>query len=514
MLANQQYDTLDSRVLENFGINDLSNETLQSYRRAVATANPEMNFNALSDLDFLRRMGAWAKDRDHGIEGLTVAGLLMFGQYHAILDEFPDYFLDYQERAEGDGQPRYLDRVTSDATWSGNLYDFYWKVYPRLVADLKVGFQLNQSVREDESPAHVAVREALVNALVHADYALSSPILVLKSAASFIFHNPGTMRVPLATALKGGESDSRNKRVQDMFRLVGNGERQGFGIHKILENWRQFDWRRPHFTEDFEPKPRMKVSLMMASLFPPAVVERLVWKYGESWEGLDELKKMALVLAAAEGAVTHRRLSEYTHNHPREVSDLLVALVSSGDLETTGAYRSKTYHIPGEALPTPEEVFGSLPNSEESLPNSGESLPNSGGSLPNYEGSLPNNGGSLSNSGGSLSNLDELGRVLHPQFSCPLIESVSALEPEFRKELEQLAQEPRQKLRIAPDDTKALILMLCKDQFVTAGALAELLNREVDTLRGQYLTKLKNEGKLLLAFPRTPTDPKQAYLTI
>jgi hypothetical protein len=37
------------------------------------------------------------------------------------------------------------------------------------------------------------------------------------------------------------------------------------------------------------------------------------------------------------------------------------------------------------------------------------------------------------------------------------------------------------------------------------------LNREITTLRGQYLAPLKAEGKLTLAFPRTPTDPKQAY---
>jgi ATP-dependent DNA helicase RecG len=59
---------------------------------------------------------------------------------------------------------------------------------------------------------------------------------------------------------------------------------------------------------------------------------------------------------------------------------------------------------------------------------------------------------------------------------------------------------------------KKIILELCADQYVTTGALSALLKRDGETLRGQYLSKLKNEGKLKMAFPRTPTDPKQAYL--
>lgn len=40
----------------------------------------------------------------------------------------------------------------------------------RVTANLKVPFVLKGNVRVDDTPQHQAVREALVNTLVHADY--------------------------------------------------------------------------------------------------------------------------------------------------------------------------------------------------------------------------------------------------------------------------------------------------------------------------------------------------------
>ena len=44
---------------------------------------------------------------------------------------------------------------------------------------------------------HQALREALVNTLVHADYTGRSSVLVIKYSDRFYFRNPGLMRIPL-----------------------------------------------------------------------------------------------------------------------------------------------------------------------------------------------------------------------------------------------------------------------------------------------------------------------------
>ena len=498
MLADQQYESLDHRILKGFDLGDLDRSSLSSFRQSVATRSPEANFDTFSDLEFLKQVSGWKKNRETGDEGLTVAGLLMFGNYQAIRDEFPHYFVDYQEQAEAGSSERYLDRVCPDGTWPGNLYDFYRKVYSKLVSDLKVGFHLKDGIREGESPAHVAVREAFVNALVHADYSVPTPILVVKRADLFSFNNPGGMRVPLQIAMAGGESDSRNKSIQDMFRMIGAGERQGHGIRKILEGWKQCDWRIPNFEEVEEPSPRVVVTLSMLSLFPDHVMQVLSSHYRGRWETFSEVDKLALILAFTEGAVTHARLSQFSREHTHDLSTKLQALEKEGVFETTGQYRAKTYHIPGHMLPTSEDVFTSSPDSEPSYPNSETSTPNSDSSSPNNEASSPN--------------MDSDGRILHPQFSHPFIDDLSSLRSQFRQHLEAIAEEPRTKKRINPEEMKGIIVKVCSEQYVTTGALSALLNRDPETLRGQYLSKLKNEGKLKMAFPRAPTDPKQAYL--
>ena len=59
---------------------------------------------------------------------------------------------------------RWADRVqSSSSAWSGNLFDFFFRIYPMLVKDLKIPFKLEGITRIDDTPAHKALREALAN---------------------------------------------------------------------------------------------------------------------------------------------------------------------------------------------------------------------------------------------------------------------------------------------------------------------------------------------------------------
>src|SRR5690606_31256428 len=185
MLAEQTEDSRDTRVLVGFSMEDFSEESVRAYRQALRDRSPAHPFLETDDGEFLRRVGAVRRDRERGTEGLSVAGLLMFGRAESIRDEFPNYFLDYQERAAPRAEGRWIDRITLDGTWSGNLFDFYRRVYRRLIADLRVPFILRDGQRQDETPVHEALREALVNTIVHADYTGRTSVLVVKRPDMF-----------------------------------------------------------------------------------------------------------------------------------------------------------------------------------------------------------------------------------------------------------------------------------------------------------------------------------------
>src|SRR5690606_20482259 len=123
----------------------------------------------------LIKLGGWRRDRAAGIEGVTLAGLLMFGKSSSITDPVgvPGFHLDYRERLSEDPMIRYTDRVTEDGSFECNLFQFYQRVVVKLSSGpgIKQPFQRDeQGYRQATTPVHEALQEALVNALIHADH--------------------------------------------------------------------------------------------------------------------------------------------------------------------------------------------------------------------------------------------------------------------------------------------------------------------------------------------------------
>ena len=219
-------------------LEDLDLESLHAYSKMLAALRPDHPWIALTDQEFLQVIGGFRQDRQSGEKGLTLAGLIMFGQWPAIQEGAPFYFADYQEQPEDKtSQVRWLDRIVPDGSWSGNIFDFFRRVSRKLVAELKVPFALKGNFRQEDTPLHRALREALVNTLVHADYSDRASILVVKDPSGFLFRNPGLMRVPVEQALRGGESDCRNRTLHQMFLMINLGERAGSGLPKIRQGW-------------------------------------------------------------------------------------------------------------------------------------------------------------------------------------------------------------------------------------------------------------------------------------
>ncbi|WFE69692.1 putative DNA binding domain-containing protein [Thiomicrospira sp. R3] len=244
-LSEQVNETQDNRILIGYEIHDLSGESLRDYRQMFSVRQPTHPFNKLDDLAFLERIGGWSRNRETGESGLTVAGLLMFGQDYLIRGIFPYYQLDYQERPEAKTEQRWVDRVTLDGTWAGNLFEFYQLVYQKLKQGLKTPFEIKDGIRQENTALHEVVREGLCNVLVHADYKGRASVLIVKRPDLIGFRNPGLMRVPIEEAIKGGHPDCRNRHLHQMFAFIGVGEKSGTGLPKVYENCKQLHWKKP-----------------------------------------------------------------------------------------------------------------------------------------------------------------------------------------------------------------------------------------------------------------------------
>ena len=61
------------------------------------------------------------------------------------------------------------------------------------------------------------------------------------------------MRIPVAEAFKGGQSDPRNPLLHKMFSYLGYGERAGSGLSMINDVWKEKGWVIPKIEETFNP---------------------------------------------------------------------------------------------------------------------------------------------------------------------------------------------------------------------------------------------------------------------
>lgn len=141
--------TQDMLVLNEMDLTVFNKESIRSYRQRMRLSRPGHLWEALEDEDFLLKLGAVGIGSD-GKKHPTSAGLLMFGNEYDIVREFNTYFLDYQEQYDAD--TRWTDRIiSSSGDWSGNVYDFYFRVYNKLIQDIKVPFKMDGGTRVDDS---------------------------------------------------------------------------------------------------------------------------------------------------------------------------------------------------------------------------------------------------------------------------------------------------------------------------------------------------------------------------
>lgn len=503
MLAEQIEDERDARILTGYSMEDIDPESLRIYRQMLRDEKPGHPFLEQNDFEFLKSLRGWRQDRQTGESGLTLGGLLMFGNWAAIQDAVPHYFLDYQERPEAKTELRWVDRLVPDGSWTGNLFEFYRRVYRKLTADLKVPFALKDGQRQDDTPVHEALREALVNTVVHADYTGRVSVLVVKRPDMFGFRNPGGLRLPIEQVIRGGESDCRNRILHQMFLLIGLGERGGSGMPRIYGGWKSQHWRPPALMEKDEPEQTL-LMLQMADLLPENVLLQLRERFGALFDELDYTGRLVMATVAMERVVSHNRLLEICDAHSHDLSLLLARLVKLGLLESDGRSRGMVYFLPGDRLPTPEQVFIGPAFSREPLANMGSSSEYS-------EVSSEYSAGTSEYSPPTDGERDSRGRLVTPHLDAPIIDNLEALDEVFRELLEHLAEEPRQKERLSSERMEQVLLTLCRDQFLTLSVLAELVSRNPDGLRQQYLSKMVRGGEMLLAFPTKPTHEKQAY---
>lgn len=339
----------DSVLMENYTMDDIDANTLAAYRNRFRTANMDHVWNDYSDKDFLLNMGGYIIDRNTHREGLTLAGLLMFGKGLSIRERFDNIRMDYIDMTNLQPDSRWSDRLTYDGRWENNLYNFFMTVQSKLIKDLKRPFRLEGMERIDDTAIHKAVREALTNLVIHSDYMITGVLKVEKHDDCFVFSNPGSLKIPIMDIYTGGHSKARNPNMQAMFRMIGFGDNIGSGFPTILNAWKKENWRQPCLIEN-QDLHLVELTLTMASLIPDECHIALHDIYGSDYEKLNKEEQLVLATAFTEKCTSNYRMQQLLGRNSLDVGKTLYALVGKGMLVPANKGRWTSYSLNSEYI--------------------------------------------------------------------------------------------------------------------------------------------------------------------
>ena len=347
MIRDSANDTQDMLVLEKMSSSVFDYTAVNGYRNAMRATRPNHVWINLDDDEFLWKLGAIDRGEDNQLHP-TAAGLLMFGFEYEIVKEFAHYFLDYQEHF--DSSLRWTDRVTSTSgEWSGNLFDFYHKAYNKLIQNpsIKTPFRLEGGYRVDDTPVHGAVREALANCIINADYYGEGGLVIKNYTDRIVLENPGGLRIGIEEAISGGFSNPRNSVLMKMFNLLDIGERAGSGIPNIYSVWREQKLERPQIEERLDSVERTVLVLPLKKAPIKSADKKAPIKSADKKAPIKTSKrKEAIIKYATEyDELRSTDLMDVLNLGDTRVKELLRDLVAEGILVAVGNNRNRIYKL-------------------------------------------------------------------------------------------------------------------------------------------------------------------------
>lgn len=333
LIVDSQTD-IDSELLDNYGLDDLNNETIEDYRKLLNENTNEQKYIEMDQFQLLCSIGVFRKDRQ--VNGapykLTVGGLLFFGTYNAITDRFKKFQLDYFKK-NSSLETDWLDRVSSgDMNYPEiNIFSFYNTVLKKLELSIPDKYVQTDKMNRGsfKSDLFLALKEALVNSLMHA-YFDSDKVIKITDFEDYIeFYNPGEMKVSKEEFIHGSYSVTRNSIISTLFRRVGIAEKAGSGGPRIVDSATKNHLRFPEVVTKFE-------STMVR-----------IWKIDmfESLKGLTDLEKTIVQHAMEKGSVKIKEIVAMTTYTDYKVRNTIIDLVRKEILIEVGNGKSRAYLI-------------------------------------------------------------------------------------------------------------------------------------------------------------------------
>ena len=476
-----QEDSFDSSIVQGTSLEDLSEEALQIYRNLRVKVNPYAEELQYNNTELLQSLGCIKQENENW--RLTFAGLLVFGNRQSHRRLLPMVRVDYI-RVPGNEWISDPENRFTTVDMRGPLIELVQRTFSAIADDLPQGFLLPEGALQANGiglPTRV-LREALVNSLIHRTYRENQPIQIIRYGNRLEIKNPGFSLKPEDLL---GEPGSRNRNpfIAAIFHETNLAETKGSGIRTMRSLMEKAELLPPTF-ESNHADNQFTIRLLLHHFLSEADIN---WLTTFNIFELDDSQKRALIFLREVGAIdnaAHRQINGI---------DMIKSSTDLRDLRDKNIILQKgkgrsTYYIPNYSSQywKPDNI--------------------------DYQTTKKNTGKTDNDS----APVDSLSAPVNP-ISAP-VESLSApvdkllfnqLPPELQKKIGSLPQRNKDHILLSN-----IILELCKWRPLKSSELVNILGRTEKYLIRNFITPLRDKGKLEYIYPEMPNHPAQAYKTV
>ena len=481
----------DQSALNTTSLKDVDENAIERYRDLRERLNPAAEELTYDDQELLISLGCM----DYASDKLTVAGLLLFGKASSLRRIFPLVRVDYI-RVPGNQWVEDPDNRFSTIDMRGPLILLIYRIVDAVYSDLPKAFKLpDEELQANSMGLPVkALREALINAVMHRSYRENSPIQVIRYDNRLEIINPGFSLKSEDQLGKPG-SQSRNPHIAGVFHETNLAETKGSGIRAMKALLKNAKLAPPTFESD-RNNNRFTARLLLHHFLSD---KDLKWLTHFEDLDLNDHQKQALIFIREVGAIDNNTYRQISDSDSFKASTELRFLRSQKLLRQKGKGRG-TYYVEGPALILKvTEDHSEVVNSSSSSTNTEAFNLNPEGKGLNTEGKVLNTEGKGLNTEGE-------------------IEAKHVLEEKDPKILQDLSGETIMKLvtlkkrEANKEKIKSLIEEICMNRAFTLKELAHLLGKQEDWISRTYISPLIKEGRIDYAIPEMVNHPKQAYI--
>ena len=226
--------------------------------------------------------------------------------------------------------------IEDDITIGGNLFNQVKEALKFIRKHINVRFRIGGKAQREEVWDYPpeALREAVINAVAHRDYADPDEVQIKILDDRIIFWNPGKLPFELKVEdlYKPHPSKPRNKLIAKVFYYSGHIEKWGSGIGRILRALREYNLPEPRFEEAFGG--------FQVTFYRDVYTEEHLKELG-----LNDRQIRAVLYVKENGSVTNKEYQELFKVSRQTATRDLSELVRLGIFERVekGKYKLKTH---------------------------------------------------------------------------------------------------------------------------------------------------------------------------